>query len=147
MLIEDILQHKGRRVIGVAATAKVADAIDLMAREEIGAVVVLGGNHRLLGVISEREIVASVAARGASVLTAPVERIMITTGPVAAPEDRVSEVQQIMTARRARHMPVVVDGKVVGVVSIGDIVQSRLQEKINENGVLRDMARAHLMAA
>ena len=125
MLIEDILQHKGRRVIGVAATAKVADAIDLMAREDIGAVVVLGGNHRLLGVISEREIVAS----------------------VAAPEDRVSEVQQIMTARRARHMPVVVDGKVVGVVSIGDIVQSRLQEKINENGVLRDMARAHLMAA
>ena len=147
MLIEDILQHKGRRVIRVAATAKVADAIDLMAREEIGAVVVLGGNHRLLGVISEREIVASVAARGASVLNAPVERIMITTGPVAAPEDRVSEVQQIMTARRARHMPVVVDGKVVGVVSIGDIVQSRLQEKINENGVLRDMARAHLMAA
>ncbi len=147
MLIENLLWRKGHFVISIDAAASIAKAMVVMAREEIGALVVLDGDRRLLGIVSEREIVAAMATHGASAFAASVESIMITNGPVAAPHDTVAKIMQVMTTRRARHVPVVADGAVVGVVSIGDVVQSRLQEKIVENGVLQDMARAHLLAA
>ena len=147
MLIENLLWRKGHIVISIDAVATVAKAMVVMAREEIGALVVLDDNGGLRGIVSEREIIAAMAGRGASAFSASVESIMITNGPVAALRDTVADIMQVMTKRRARHLPVMADGVVVGVVSIGDVVQSRLQEKIVENGVLQDMARAHLLAA
>ncbi|WP_176594209.1 CBS domain-containing protein [Sphingobium sp. EM0848] len=147
MLINDILQRKGGIVISIDADASVAQAASIMAREEIGALIVADADHRLLGILSEREIVASVAQNGTLALSATVGNIMITHTPVAAPNDRIEEIQRTMTVGRARHMPVVANGHVVGVVSLGDIVESRLQEKTYENIVLQDLARAHVLAA
>jgi len=147
MLIEDILRHKGRRVISIAPQAKLAAAIDLMAYEQVGALVVLDDNGRLLGVVSERDVVRATAALGKTSLSASVREVMTVGGPVADPRDIVAKVMQLMTVNRARHVPVTYDDHVVGLVSIGDVVKSRLQEKIAENAVLQDMARANLLAA
>lgn len=147
MLIEDILLRKGRRIVSIAPGAKLAAAVELMAYEQVGALVVLDERDRLLGLVSEREVVLATAALGKTSLSAPVHEVMAVGGPVAIPHDTVAKIMQVMTVNRARHVPVVNDDRVVGLVSIGDVVKSRLQEKIEENAVLQDLARASRLAA
>ncbi len=147
MLIEDILRHKGRRVISIAPHSELAVAVEIMTREQVGALVVLDDADRLLGIVSERDIVRAAATAGKLALSLPVQGVMTRGSPDADPRDTVADAMRVMTASRTRHLPVTYGGRVVGLVSIGDVVKSRLQEKIEENAVLQDMARARLAAA
>jgi CBS domain-containing protein len=146
MRISQILPTKRSDVVSVSPTAKVRGAIALMKREHVGAVLVLDEDRRLLGVLSERDIVHSLDTEIADPFARQVSEVMRRDSPVASAQDTVQSVMQTMTATRARHVPVVERGRVIGVVSIGDIVKSRLDEKIQENTVLQDLARSRLIA-
>ncbi len=147
MIVNDILKQKGYFLIGVGPQATIAEAAAIMRREQVGALVVLSDEGAFRGIVSEREIVAELATRGSWSAELPVQAIMATSVPLAGPQDSVAELMEAMTAHRARHIPVVQDGAVIGIVSVGDAVKFRLEEKVVENAVLRDMARARLMAA
>jgi CBS domain-containing protein len=95
----------------------------------------------LLGIISEREVMFGLAKRGVAVLDSTVAEIIVADGPVVLPADSIQYAMAVMTHARVRHLPVIDDGKVTGLISIGDVVKSRLDEKIEENAVLQDMAR------
>lgn len=128
-------------MITVAATIRVIQAAQVMQRRAIGALVVVGSDGQLLGTLSEREIVGALARRGKAALDLRVADLMLRTPPAVAPTDGVREAMQIMTERRVRHLPVILDRSVVGLISIGDTVKARLSEKMAENSVLQDIAR------
>jgi CBS domain-containing protein len=147
MRISDILKDKNHRLITVPGSASIGDAVSRMRAEHVGALIVRSGHGRLLGVLSERDVVLGLEAHGATLLTMSVDDIMTLEVPTAAPGDAIADVMKVMTDRRARHLPVVEDGNVIGLVSIGDITKYRLAEKAQENSVLQDMARFRLAAA
>jgi CBS domain-containing protein len=146
MRISQILQAKRQDLVSLPATATLRGAIELMKREHVGAVLVLDDERRLLGVLSERDIVHSLDPESVDPFERPVLEGMRRGGPVASAQDTVQWVMQMMTATRARHVPIVEWGRVIGIVSIGDIVKSRLDEKTQENTVLQDLARARVIA-
>lgn len=146
MRISQILPTKRRDLVSVAPDATLRGAIQLMKREHVGAVLVLDDERRLLGVLSERDIVHSLDPDADDAFERPVLEIMRRESPVASAQDTVQWVMQTMTATRARHVPIVEWGRVIGIVSIGDIVKSRLDEKTQENTVLQDLARARVLA-
>jgi CBS domain-containing protein len=146
MRISEILLMKRSDLVGVAPTATVRDAITLMKREHVGAVLVLDADGRLVGVVSERDIVHSLDSEIPDPFERPVQEVMRIDGPVASPSDTVQSAMQTMTTTRARHVPVLEWGRVIGIVSIGDVVKSRLDEKTQENVVLQDLARARVFA-
>ncbi len=146
MLISQILRTKRPDVVTISPGAAVSSAIALMTREHVGALLVVDEEQHLLGVISERDIIHSLDSRGTQLMDAQVSGIMRTDGPVAALEDTVMSVMEVMTAARARHVPIIRYGRPIGVVSIGDVVKSRLDETIRENGVLRDFAKIHWLS-
>jgi len=146
MRISQILSGKRLDLVSVAPTSSIRTAIALMKREHVGAVVVLDADRRLLGVLSERDIVHSLDPEVPDPFQRPINQVMRRDSPVASMQDTVRSVMQTMTATRARHVPVVELGRVVGIVSIGDIVTSRLDEQIQENTVLQDLARARTIA-
>lgn len=153
--IADLLRQKGELVRSVDRFATVRDAIQLMAAHNVGALLVfeqalldmvnkgtaLLGGDALLGIVSEREIMFSLAKRGAAVLGYKVAEIMVVDVPIVLPADSIQHAMAVMTHARVRHLPVIDDGKVAGLISIGDMVKSRLDEKIEENAVLQDLAR------
>lgn len=141
MLVEDVLSIKGGDVHSIVATASLGTAAAMMASSKIGALVVEGPDGRLVGLISEREITAAVARWATAAATHAVADVMMSNPVTTSPTDGVLQVMALMTERRTRHIPVVVDGAVVGVLSIGDILKSRLEEKTYENEVLQDIAR------
>jgi CBS domain-containing protein len=146
MRIRQILQGKRLDVVVIAPDATIRAAINLMKQERVGSLVVIDRNRHLLGVLSERDVIHNLASDGADVLLRSVDSIMRTDGPVVGLEDTVQYAMQAMTEKRARHVPVVDAKRMIGVVSIGDIVKSRLHEKIQENGILQDIARIHVLA-
>jgi CBS domain-containing protein len=149
MRINDILETKGSRVIGLPPTAKVPEAIRLMQENNVGSVIIQDLHHRLLGVLSERDILFAIARRGILATNMYVTQLMRVDTPVATVDDKIVDVMWTITSQRARHLAVV-DGDtdmVVGVVSIGDVVKARLAEKAAETAVLQDLARARLIAA
>jgi CBS domain-containing protein len=146
MRIRQILQSKRLDVVVISPASTIGAAIKLMKQERVGSLVVIDTNRHLLGVLSERDVIHSLASEGADVLYRPVDSIMRTDGPVVTLEDNVQYAMQLMTEKRARHVPVVDADRMIGVVSIGDIVKSRLNEKIQENGILQDIARIHILA-
>jgi CBS domain-containing protein len=141
MRVEDIMRSKGRVVITVTEDAYLHDAARIMKDRGIGALIVVTPAGELHKVMSEREIVLAFAYYGHAAPEVRVHQVMLTDGPVVAPADRVVDAMKIMTERRVRHLPVVVERVVVGLISIGDVVKARLTEKIAENLVLQDMAR------
>lgn len=143
MRISQILLTKRSDVISIAPDATIRSAIALMRRERVGALLVVDEHQHLLGVVAERDIIHGLDAEGANLMGTAVRRIMRTDGPVTTLDETVRSVMEVMTSSRARHVPVVQRGHLVGVVSIGDIVKSRLDETIQENSILQDMARAH----
>jgi CBS domain-containing protein len=146
MRVSQILPIKRRDLVSVAPSATVRSAIALMQRQRVGAVLLLDEEQRLLGVLSERDIVHGLATAALGLLERPVSDVAHTDAPVATPEDTVQSIMELMTVTRARHVPVVQFGRVVGIVSIGDIVKSRLDEKTLENVVLQEIARAQFFA-
>jgi CBS domain-containing protein len=147
MLISQILRTKRPDVVILAPDATIRSAIDLMTREHVGALVVVDEEQHLLGVVSERDIIQNLDFEGADPMGALVCTVMRTDGPVANLEDTVRSVMEVMTAVRARHVPVVEYGRPIGIVSLGDVVKSRLDETIQENSVLQDIARNHWLVS
>ena len=142
MRIHEILSDKTNQVITLQSRALASQASALMLRERVGAVVVCEG-ERIVGVLSERDLALAISQLGLDLFSRSVSELMTIDVPVAAPGDAVVDVMRMMTEKRARHIPVVEGGSVVGMVSIGDILKSRLTEKIQENAVLQDLARVH----
>lgn len=128
MNVETILRTKGRNVATIEPGATVEQAVDRLDRLGIGALVVSADGERVEGIVSERDIVAALAHFGGDLLSLPVSRIMTPGVVTCEPSETVSELMAEMTSRRMRHFPVVQDGVLSGIVSIGDLVKSRLDE-------------------
>src|SRR5690348_138561 len=137
MNVEDILKAKGREVATVMPDAKVSEAVQLLHRRGIGALVVSADGHRLDGILSERDIVHALADRGTAVLDLRVDELMTRRVVSCTPTDTIAELMGEMTRRRIRHLPVVDRGRLVGLVSIGDVVKNRLEEMEFETTSLR----------
>jgi CBS domain-containing protein len=141
MRVADLITVKGSAVITVVGTLRLRDAARVMQERTVGALVVVTPAGQLEGVISEREIVGAIAQRAEAALDLRMSDLMLPDRPTVAPSDTVRDAMTIMTERRVRHLPVISEGSVVGLVSIGDTVKARLSEKITENLVLQDIAR------
>jgi CBS domain-containing protein len=137
MNVETILRNKGNWVATIRPDATVADAVDTLKRERIGAIVVSDDGEGVDGILSERDVVIALAEHGDDLLGRPVGEIMTRTVITCDPTDSVGELMAEMTNRRIRHFPVVADGKLRGIVSIGDLVKSRLDEVEFEANSLR----------
>jgi CBS domain-containing protein len=148
MRVEDIIKTKGNSVITVTEDSSLGNAARIMKDQGVGALVVVTPAGRLHGVLSEREIVLAFANYSDDAAEVRVLEVTVIDGPVLAPTDRIIDAMKIMTERRVRHLPVVLEASVVGLLSIGDAVKARLSEKIAENLILQDMARwPHDLAA
>lgn len=129
MQISDILRHKqDNHVWTIAPDASIRDLLSQLAEHHIGALIVSGADGTVAGIVSERDIVRRLHSDGDAVLDGTVEQIMTRDVVPCAPGDGVPEVAALMTARRIRHLPVLDRGRLVGVVSIGDVVSSRIRE-------------------
>ena len=138
MYVDAILQQKGHEVVSVDPRETVADVAALLSRRAIGAVLVQDSTGAVIGIISERDIVRHIAASGAKCLAMLAPEIM-TKGVISCgPRDTIHQIMSVMTERRIRHMPVMDDRRVVGVISIGDIVKYRISEIETESTALRD---------
>ena len=136
MLISDILRGKGSDVVTVRPEATVAFLIGLLAEHRIGALVVSGDGVAVDGIVSERDVVRALAARGADVLSETVDQICTRDVTTASPSTKVADLRQVMTEGRFRHVPVVIDGRLQGIVSIGDVVKSSMRELESEREAL-----------
>ena len=142
MKISDILAAKGRTVHSVLPWLTVGEVVERLGRLGIGAVLVCDENHAIRGIVSERDIVRALGRDGAALLTKQVSEVMTRHVRTCAPDETVAHAMARMTAGRYRHLPVVADGELVGMVSIGDLVKNRLKEMELETGVLRDVVIA-----
>src|SRR3989338_6042297 len=142
MTVQNILNEKGTKVATVRPHETIGTLVHKLKLENIGSVVVSQDGKRVDGIISERDIVRGLAAHGAELLAMRVDKLMIRDVLTCAPGDSVKDVMQTMTSRRVRHLPVVENGKMVGVVIIGDVVKDRLQDVEMEARVLRDYITA-----
>lgn len=135
MLIADILRRKGSAVVTIAPGDSIAHLIAELAEHKVGALVVMDGD-RTVGIISERDVVRHLHRDGADVLQAPVSQLMTSDVISAAPSDSVDDIAAQMTERRIRHMPVVANGNLAGIITIGDVVAARMRELEATRGAL-----------
>ena len=142
MHVANILKVKGSDVVTIGPDDTVAATARLLNVKRIGAILVCDANGKLIGVISERDIIRGVAVNGERALEMQVRDLM--TGDVIAckPTDTVAEVMKMMTMQRFRHMPVIEDGEIKGMISIGDVVKNRIEETEMEARALRDYVLA-----
>jgi CBS domain-containing protein len=138
MNVAVILRGKPERLIGLPENHTLADAAKLLTQERIGAVVVHNASGEMIGILSERDIVRAVARDGSGVLERPVSTMMTRDVLCCAPQDSVADVMGMMTERRFRHLPVRHNGKLIGMVSIGDVVKARVEEAEGEAAQLRE---------
>lgn len=137
MFVREMLAMKGGDVLLVAADASVTDAVAAMCGRGVGSAVVSGPDGLPAGIITERDVLRQFAAHGAGLGALPVADIMSSPVRTTGPEATLVEVMQLMTDNRFRHLPVVDDGKLVGILSIGDVVKARLGETESEAESLR----------
>jgi CBS domain-containing protein len=142
MPVSTILKAKPTEgVITVTPGSTVGEAAQLLSVKRIGAVIVSADGERMAGILSERDIVRELGRRGAACLTDPVEALMTRDVMSCAPGDRTNDVLQRMTDGRFRHMPVLHEGRMVGLISIGDVVKARLSELSTEVDALEGMIK------
>jgi CBS domain-containing protein len=144
MLVREILAVKGSEVVTVSPVMPVSAAAKIMADRYIGAVVVIRDGSSVDGLVRESEIVRTVARRGSSLDDIPVSDVMVRTMQVCHPTDEVRAVMAQMTRHKSRHVPVVEDGRLCGLLSVGDLVKSRLDEMELESRVLREAYQARV---
>ena len=137
MNVETILKGKGRSVATIAPDATIREAVDLLRRKGIGAIVVSSDGAIVAGILSERDIVHALAERGTELLALPVSVLMTRHVFTCKPGDTVAELMAQMTERRIRHLPVLENGRLAGIVSIGDVVKHRVDEVEEEASSLR----------
>ena len=138
MTVKTILSTKGSEVITIAPTATLEEAIAVLAKNRIGAVVVLGPQQRVIGILSERDIVRALSEHGAGALKQPLAQTMTRVVVTCGEADTVSDLMERMTRGRFRHIPVLEQDRLVGIISIGDVVKQRLGEMERESEQLRD---------
>lgn len=138
MQIGQLLRRKGSQVATIDGGRDVRTALGMLAEHGVGALVVSGDGRRIDGILSERDIARGLHQRGAELLTQPVSGIMTGEVHTCVPGATVTELAQLMTDQRVRHVPVVDDGALVGIVSIGDVVKARLDELETERRQLVD---------
>lgn len=136
MRISDILRVKGDQVVTVTPETTVRELVTALVEHKIGAVIVSRDGTSIDGIVSERDIVRALAERGDAVLSAAVTTIHTTDVRTVTPDAALSEVEQLMTQGRFRHVPVVLDGRLRGILSIGDVVKNRLDELEGERSAL-----------
>ena len=138
MTVRAILDLKGRDVTTITPDKTLGDAASLLSQHKIGALVVTGADRRVTGILSERDIVKAVSAGGAAALEEKIAARMTREVITCGPQDTMAELMGHMTAGRFRHLPVVENGRLVGIISIGDVVKHRLAEMERESSALRD---------
>ncbi|HEY7229487.1 MAG TPA: CBS domain-containing protein [Pseudolabrys sp.] len=145
MNVKTILAAKQRNlggdIVSIEPTADLATAAKLLSAHRIGAVVILGAGERLAGILSERDIVRSLAELGGAALDLPVGQVMTRNVATCTEDESVASIMERMTAGKFRHVPVVADGRLIGVVSIGDVVKHRVEEIESESEAMRDYIR------
>jgi CBS domain-containing protein len=141
MTVNDILSQKGSQVLTIEPTATLAAAVKMLAQRRIGALVVTGADCRIVGIISERDIVRVLDDKGPAVLDSPVAETMTRKVVTCAQGETIAEIMERMTGGKFRHVPVVEQGRLIGIVSIGDVVKARLSELEHEHDALRDYIR------
>ena len=138
MTISIILASKGREVVTIAPSASLASAVGLLVEKRIGAVLILGADRRVIGILSERDVVRALAERGAGALEEPVSQTMTRKVSTCNENESVFNIMERMTDGKSRHVPVVDQGQLVGIVSIGDVVKHRLNEMERESTAMHD---------
>jgi CBS domain-containing protein len=138
MNVEQLLGDKGREVISVQPHRTLAEVISTLTEKRIGAVAVMGADGALVGILSERDIIRALGERGAAALESPVSRAMTAKVVTCRTQTSIDELMELMTSGRFRHVPVVEDGRVVGMVSIGDVVKHRVAAIEAESRAMRD---------
>jgi CBS domain-containing protein len=138
MIVKSILSAKGSDVATIAPTATLAEATKILADHKIGALLVTGAGGRITGIVSERDIVRALAEFGGGALQLPLTEVMTRKVVTCAPGDTVSVLMERMTAGKFRHLPVMDDADLVGIISIGDVVKYRLTELQFEQDAMRD---------
>lgn len=138
MTVEHILAGKGRTVVTIEPERTLFETARLLSEKRIGAVVVSDAEHAVLGIVSERDIVQALAKGGPSALQEPVSQHMTAKVITCTGRSAIRELMQLMTENKFRHVPIVENGRLTGIVSIGDIVKHRLAEIESEHQALRD---------
>jgi CBS domain-containing protein len=140
MHVAAVLKRKGSHVVSIRPDQTVAEAVTLLSQNGIGAALVLDSTGGILGIISERDIVRGLAEQGADAVTQRVDALMTRDVHPCSPKDTIAEVMTVMTHRRHRHLPILDESKLVGIISIGDVVKQRLIDTDLELETLRGYA-------
>ena len=138
MNVEHILSDKGREVVTIAPHMTLMEAARTLSGKRIGAIVVSDSDNPVLGILSERDIVRAIAAGGTAALDQPVSRYMTAKVVTCTSRSAINDLMETMTTGKFRHVPIVENGRLVGIVSIGDIVKFRVAEIENESKALRE---------
>ncbi len=142
MLVSELLKKKDRSVVTAYPHTTVEDAVGLFKKKKIGAIVICLPDGKIIGIVTERDVLHSLAKIGAATLELKVEEIMSHVYS-CRPDDDLRSVRHLMTFQHVRHVPVVVDGELKGIISMGDIVRSQLDQAQLEIDTMRDFARTH----
>ncbi|MFQ5472388.1 MAG: CBS domain-containing protein [Dehalococcoidia bacterium] len=146
MIVSAILKQKGADVETTHPEVSVAEAARRLTEKGIGSLVVCDTQGKVVGILSERDIIKGIPTHGQAVFGLPIKSIMTARIVACAPNDQVKQIMSIMTSQRVRHVPVMADHRLLGIISIGDVVKSRLGQTELELNVLRDHARMHSSA-
>jgi CBS domain-containing protein len=138
MTVKAIMSQKGRDVVTIEPTENLSSAVKLLSERRIGALLIIGTDQQVVGILSERDIVRAIARSGPSALNEPVSQVMTRKVVTCSEADTVSAIMELMTQGKFRHLPVVDRGRLSGIVSIGDIVKHRLEEMARESSALRE---------
>src|SRR5262249_46819647 len=138
MHVKNILSAKGSNVVSIEPTATLETAVRTLTENKIGALLVLGPDRGVIGILSERDIVRVLAQQGARARAQPVSKVSTRKLVTGSPPDPSGVIMERMTAGKFRHVPVIEQDQIVGIVSIGDVVKYRLQEMEHESAALRD---------
>src|SRR6266481_6957440 len=130
--VSSVLKHKGHDVVTVAPQQTVAGVVKVLTQNRIGAVPVINEDGQLVGIISERDIIRGMSEHGEAVLKLPVDQLMTRDVKTCSSEDQLVDLMEVMTLRRIRHLPVIHNGALHGIVSIGDVVKQRIEEVQSE---------------
>ncbi len=141
MTVRAILSHKGSDVVTADPSVTLSEAVQLLAARRIGALVITGADRRIVGILSERDIVRALAEKGAKALDTPVAEVMTRKVITCAIGETVREMMERMTLGKFRHVPVVEQGRLAGIISIGDVVKSRVQDMERESAALQEYIR------
>lgn len=137
MIVKSIVDNKGSEVVTIKPGASLDTAAKLLAERRIGAVVVLGADDRVVGILSERDIVRAIAERGAGAMQEQVSGVMTRKVVTCTLNESIPAIMERMTAGKFRHVPVVEEGRLAGIISIGDVVKNRIMEMEQESDALK----------